>query len=110
MNFLIGLMSKIFGRKRRSDRDTVQRFIKFGAIIDGSKFAVSDFSDGGVALVRNPSSSLVNGAAYSAALTLRGETKATVKIKVVRMDGNIIGCEILDQDIYSRFVKNNLKL
>ena len=97
-------------RKRKFERDELREFLNVKAVIDGTKYAMKNFSLGGFALISTPGSGFEIGKTYSCVITIRGQNRATIKAIVKHADGMIIGFEATENEIFARFVVNNLRI
>jgi hypothetical protein len=111
----MGLMQKLrvilFGRRRRAlERNELRKFIQIKVIIDGLKYTIGDFSTGGISLNNEAKTNFEVGKTYSCIITLRGDPRLNLKLRVSRVEGKLVGCEVLDKDMFERFVNSNLKV
>ncbi len=101
----------LFGHRRRMlERDELRKFLQVKVIIEGLKYNISDFSNQGFSIHNEAGAGFEVGKQCSCILTLRGDPKLTIKVKVRRVDGKLIGCEVIDTELFERFVDNNLRL
>ena len=111
MGFLSNLKDKLFGKKKRKlVREQLFSFLKLTVIVDDVKYSIQDFTVEGFALVNSAKTQFEIGKTYSCHIMLKDESRLTIKFKVMRADGGLVGCKVMDQEMFARFVKNNLTL
>ena len=111
----MGILSKLKEiflppKKRKLVRDELQGFLKVNAAIDGTMYSIKDFSAGGFALIKTPGSKFEVGKTYSCIMTIRGQPRATIKAIARRIEGDLVGFQATENEIFERFVANNLRL
>ncbi len=109
----MGLFDKLFGKSesqktkakdhRKAPRKNTKEFFKIQFTIKGKKFRIHDFSSAGIGLIDEGNSELELGKIYTAEMVAHGKARGKLKIKVVRMSNDSIGCEILDQAAFKSF-------
>ena len=111
----MGILQKLFGKKkpagidkRKTERKRLKEFFKIQITIDGKKFRISDFSSAGIGLIDEGTLQLDVGKTYIADLVAYGQTKCSVKLRVIRKSGRIFGCEIIDKDTFRVFEEDYL--
>lgn len=110
MGFLLNLKELVFGSKRKLQRNELQKFLALKVKIDGYKYSIKDFSGNGFALNNEEGRALFEiGKVYPCVILVLDQPRLTVKVEIVRIEGKVIGCKVLDQDLFQRFIQTHLR-
>ena len=108
---IIDALKKILGlaNRNRAERIPLKEFQKINVTIQGIKFKIHNFSDTGLALLDQGLFPLAIGKEYQMELSAYQQKRVNVKVKAVRRQGNTVGFQVLDLDIYQDFESDYLK-
>ncbi len=79
-------------------------------MIDGNRYSLKDISVSGFAMLNETKVVFDPEKVYQCHLTVRNEPRLNIKIKMKRSFGDIVGWEVIEKDIFEKFINSNLKL